>query len=394
MMKRYRWFLPVAVIAVFTAGACAGQNTAPTVDVNAAVQTAIAATRAIDTQVAQAVQATLQAVTPAPPPAATDTAIPAPADTPLPAPTETPLPAPTDAAAPPPANTPTRAPAPTKPPTPAPTPTRIRIAESDVDGNDGNDFLRSSSNSNQGRVVLLPGLDQAEVGDLPTFSDFINLRVEVFDTRAGLVDGAGIESVTFSITEDNGNGEPVYEKRETSPAFCLFGGDEPTCGPLNLSTSQRWPNGVDINNGTYLATIDIVPQQGDATVWRWRFAVESPYLAGITPPGAANTARIDAIAVQDGRYIVDFETIGYTPVLPGQHVHFFFDTVPLDQAGTPGSGPWQIYPAGPNQPNTSPFTLLTVDDRPSGATQMCILVANPDHSVIQGTGNCVDLPGS
>ena len=71
MMKSYRWFLLVAVvIAVFTAGACAGQNTAPTVDVNAAVQTAIAATRAIDTQVAQAVQATLQAVTPAPLPPA------------------------------------------------------------------------------------------------------------------------------------------------------------------------------------------------------------------------------------------------------------------------------------------------------------------------------------
>ena len=48
--------------------------------------------------------------------------------------------------------------------------------------------------------------------------------------------------------------------------------------------------------------------------------------------------------VQGGRYIVDFETFGFTPVLPGQHVHFFFDTVPLDQAGTPGSGPWQLYP--------------------------------------------------
>ena len=29
---------------------------------------------------------------------------------------------------------------------------------------------------------------------------------------------------------------------------------------------------------------------------------------------------------------------------------------------------------------------------PAKATQMCILVANPDHSVIQKTGNCVDLP--
>ena len=39
-----------------------------------------------------------------------------------------------------------------------------------------------------------------------------------------------------------------------------------------------------------------------------------------------------------------------------------------------------------------PFTGWRVTDRPSGATQMCILVANADHSVVQGTGNCVDLP--
>jgi hypothetical protein len=46
----------------------------------------------------------------------------------------------------------------------------------------------------------------------------------------------------------------------------------------------------------------------------------------------------------------------------------------------------------PGKPNTSPFTLYTIDQRPEDATQMCILVANEDHSVNQGTGNCVDLP--
>jgi hypothetical protein len=33
-----------------------------------------------------------------------------------------------------------------------------------------------------------------------------------------------------------------------------------------------------------------------------------------------------------------------------------------------------------------------VADRPSAATQMCILVANPDHSVIANSGNCWALP--
>ena len=39
-----------------------------------------------------------------------------------------------------------------------------------------------------------------------------------------------------------------------------------------------------------------------------------------------------------------------------------------------------------------PFTLFTVASRPASANQMCILVANADHSVNQGTGNCVALP--
>jgi hypothetical protein len=67
-------------------------------------------------------------------------------------------------------------------------------------------------------------------------------------------------------------------------------------------------------------------------------------------------------------------------------VHFFFDTVSQADAGVPGSGPWKLY-AGP-----SPFKGYKLSDRPNGAERMCILVANPDHSVIKGTGNCVALP--
>jgi hypothetical protein len=83
---------------------------------------------------------------------------------------------------------------------------------------------------------------------------------------------------------------------------------------------------------------------------------------------------------------VSYTTYGYEPALPGMHIHFFFDTVRPEDAGVPGPGPWYLY-GGPN-----PFTGYTVADRPSGATQMCSLVANPDHSIQLGTGNCVYLP--
>ena len=87
-----------------------------------------------------------------------------------------------------------------------------------------------------------------------------------------------------------------------------------------------------------------------------------------------------------GKYVVQYQVFGYKPALPGRHVHFFFDTVKPIDAGVPGKGPWFLY-AGP-----VPFQGYKVSDRPSGATQMCILVANADHSVVQNTGNCMDLP--
>jgi len=105
-----------------------------------------------------------------------------------------------------------------------------------------------------------------------------------------------------------------------------------------------------------------------------------------TPTPGGRQARITSITVSGDEYVVDYDVFNYTPELPGRHVHFFFDTVPPEEAGIPGKGPWELY-AGP-----VPFTVYKIGDRPNGATQMCILVARPDHSVVQDTGNCVDLP--
>lgn len=86
------------------------------------------------------------------------------------------------------------------------------------------------------------------------------------------------------------------------------------------------------------------------------------------------------------RYIVEYETFEYTEKLPGMHVHFFFNTVPPENAGHPASGPWWVW-GGPR-----PFDRYRLVDRPDDATQMCILVANPDHSVQLSSGNCFILP--
>ncbi len=103
------------------------------------------------------------------------------------------------------------------------------------------------------------------------------------------------------------------------------------------------------------------------------------------PPGIPYV-RIDDITLDGNVYVVSYETFEYEPVLPGMHIHFYFDTVSVDNAGVPGAGPWYLY-GGPN-----PFRGYTVADRPQAATQMCALVANPDHSIQRDSGNCFDLP--
>lgn len=103
-------------------------------------------------------------------------------------------------------------------------------------------------------------------------------------------------------------------------------------------------------------------------------------------PADRDFATIDAIEREGQDYVVEFTTYRFDAELPGQHVHFFFDTVPPEEAGVPGSGPWFLY----GEP--SPFTGYGVGDRPAGARQLCVLVANPDHSVQPDSGTCADLP--
>jgi hypothetical protein len=117
--------------------------------------------------------------------------------------------------------------------------------------------------------------------------------------------------------------------------------------------------------------------------------VPSPTLSPTpTIPPGISFVRINGIALDnDSNYLVNYETFEFIEELPGEHIHFFFNTVPPNEAGAPeGSGQWVIY-GGPR-----PFSGYSQNQRPVNATQMCALVANPDHSVQPGSGTCFDLP--
>ncbi|MBI3166875.1 MAG: serine/threonine protein kinase [Chloroflexi bacterium] len=106
--------------------------------------------------------------------------------------------------------------------------------------------------------------------------------------------------------------------------------------------------------------------------------------ATATPSGTY--VVITAIRVEGNLYAVDYDVHNFTD---GLHVHIFFNTVPPEQAGSPGSGPWKLTWGAYGNP---PFTQYSLAARPANATQMCALVANSNHSVQLNTGNCVDLP--
>ncbi|MDW8277445.1 MAG: protein kinase [Anaerolineales bacterium] len=104
-------------------------------------------------------------------------------------------------------------------------------------------------------------------------------------------------------------------------------------------------------------------------------------------PAGQKFVRINSITLNaQNQYVVQYETFEYTETLPGTHIHFFFDTVPFDQAGAPGKGPWKVY-GGPR-----PFSGYRASDRPANAAQLCALVANPNHSVLPNSGHCFPLP--
>lgn len=111
--------------------------------------------------------------------------------------------------------------------------------------------------------------------------------------------------------------------------------------------------------------------------------------ATLTPTPEGPYVVITDIRLENNLYVVDYEVFNFPPDQPNMHVHMFFDSVPPEQAGSPGSGPWKLtYGAyGP-----SPFTQYGPANRPANAQQMCALVANANHSIILNTGNCVDLP--
>lgn len=160
--------------------------------------------------------------------------------------------------APPTAIPPTAVPPTTIPPTAAPTATATRanlppVVENDAPG---------GSFPEDGSVAFNIIVD-------PTFL----FRMDVRALSAGDFEGAGIESVGFSISGDGVN----YFREERTAGFCVFGGGEPTCNPWPQNEQGQYTWGVGgpvVQSGEYFVNMSVTADEPDEEFfgnWNWNF---------------------------------------------------------------------------------------------------------------------------
>ena len=168
-------------------------------------------------------------------------------------------------------------PVPTVTRTPAPTPTRLPpLALVKVLGNDSEDTaipprISNDRPVNNGRNVLIPGVQTVADPDNVVFRDRLVFQVEVFDRKEGRRDGDGISTVTFRITDPIGN---VYEQREQAKPYCAFGGAN-RCDVWTFSEhGDKWPNGNPMTPGQHFVEIVIRPEYSQPVTWFWGFEIQ------------------------------------------------------------------------------------------------------------------------
>jgi molecular chaperone DnaK len=99
---------------------------------------------------------------------------------------------------------------------------------------------------------------------------------------------------------------------------------------------------------------------------------------------------IDSFEHDGDQFVVQYSTLNYEPDIDGQfHVHFFFDTTPITEAGNPGHGDWVVYDLDENGEKVYRFPATDV---PSDATALCAAVAAHNHSLDSLESSCAPIP--
>lgn len=121
----------------------------------------------------------------------------------------------------------------------------------------------------EGQIVI-PVSVEITSDQVAVFRNVLAFNAEVYNPSAGSRDGAGIQEVTITITDSNGN--LVHQRTERTAAYCVFGGGEPDCNVWNFAEHDfRWPDGEELRTDKYNVSFDIVQEDGFNTGWIWSF---------------------------------------------------------------------------------------------------------------------------
>jgi hypothetical protein len=104
---------------------------------------------------------------------------------------------------------------------------------------------------------------------------------------------------------------------------------------------------------------------------------------------------ITDVALDGETVVARYETVGYEPHQnagpDSHHVHFYFDTVPVTQAGVPADP--QNWVAWGLEEGSGEFVYtFPTSNIPAEATQLCASVANVEHGLDGLEFQCVPLP--
>jgi molecular chaperone DnaK len=105
---------------------------------------------------------------------------------------------------------------------------------------------------------------------------------------------------------------------------------------------------------------------------------------------------LEPITVEGDHFVLEYAAVGFTPKIDdadatSHHIHFFYDTVPLAQAGSPGTGPWVLWDL--DDDGEPFFRGYKTAEVPAGATSLCAVVATNTHALDEGAvPSCQSLP--
>jgi molecular chaperone DnaK len=105
---------------------------------------------------------------------------------------------------------------------------------------------------------------------------------------------------------------------------------------------------------------------------------------------------LEPITVEGDHFVLEYAAVGFTPKIDdadatSHHIHFFYDTVPLAQAGSPGTGPWVLWDL--DEDGEPFFRGYKTAEVPAGATSLCAVVATNTHALDEGAvPSCQSLP--